>query len=413
MYDYNNAKKKSKFTRGLISTQNILLAAPARIMSSKVSYDFSVLGDNSFQLRARAQTRRIRHIFENSALDETREADFENAAFLAVVKSNSLWHMQSPYKKRQIETLLTTPAPTYKDLHFVTTYGVEEEFFGLNRLNLALLNSILVRTSPDWVLAGDDSIIPTDGTIGRELVSPILTEKNAQRLHSVTSLINGLGGRADLPCALHIHAGIKNTFVSEAQTPIVKQIIFNYMAIEGMLPEIKSNLVRPYGDVNDIKIDFQQWADQIEKYDSFYFVREKLMPFGRRESKINLNSLGIIGTAEFREHPGSVNPQVVFLWLKFIDDLISVSCDMLQGSRAHLPNEQERAALCVLVDEFRQASGFEQKDEMPKADFFERMAKISASDEMKEARQKRKAILDSYLHSDSDSRSRSGRRVRL
>lgn len=405
MYNYRNAKNTSKWARGLVAFEGLALAAPALINKTWGDFDYSVLHGERFRLRAQASQGRIKRIFARSALDKTREADFESAAFLAVVKSSSLWHMQAPYKKREVERLLTTPPPDYKSLNFETTFGVEEEFFGLKRLNLALLGQTLMRTSPDWLLTEDASIKPTDNTLGKELVSPILTDDNAQRLHSITSLIQGLGGRADLPCALHIHAGIKNAFHEDVQIPVLKQVMINYMAIEGMLPELQSDLVLPYEGAQDLRRDLVPWAEQVLTYDDRYFILEKFNFFGRRKNKINTDPLGILGTIEFREHPGSVSPKEVFLWLKFVNGLFKLSCDMLEKhNQATFPKEEARAALCDLVNEYRKERGFSAQKELPQADFFKRMKAVYDSDEMVASRQKRDDILAEMFNRSRESR---------
>jgi hypothetical protein len=405
MYNYRNAKDTSRWAKGLVAAEGLALAAPALVNKTWGDFDYSVLQGERFRLRAQASQGRIKRIFARSALDKTREADFESAAFLAVVKSSSLWHMQAPYKKCEVERLLTTPPPDYKSLNFQTTFGVEEEFFGLKRFNLALLGQTLMRTSPDWLLTEDASIKPTDNTLGKELVSPILTKDNAQRLHSVTCLIQGLGGRADLPCALHIHAGIQNTFHEDVQIHVLKQVMINYMAIEGMLSELKSDLVSSYEGALELRRDLVPWAEQVLKYDDKDFILEKFNFFGRRKNKINTDPLGILGTIEFREHPGSVSPKEVFLWLKFVNGLFKISCDMLaKHNQATFPKEEDRAALCDLVNEYRKERGFSAQKELPQADFFKRMKAVYDSDEMVASRQKRDDILAAVFARSRESR---------
>lgn len=79
----------------------------------------------------------------------------------------------------------------------------------------------------------------------------------------------------------------------------------------------------------------------------------RFQPFGRRFSRINFLSLHNYGTAEFRHHPGTVNPRDIAHWVHFVNDFMRVSVDMVSGQDAHIPSGGEAEKLHDIAASFK------------------------------------------------------------
>lgn len=208
-------------------------------------------------------------------------------------------------------------------------------------------------------------IEPDDATNGKEMISPPMEESNIGSVRRMTWLFQSLGARAKLPCAFHVHAGVRNTFDGKIRLELVKQVVLNFLAIEHDLDFMQSSLVHDYHDMGDL-------VHNITFSDDMAGVIEYANQNGRQRSKINLQNLSArmsYGTMEFRQHPGTVCPVETQAWVKFVDSLISQSLDMVREKGwAQYPDTRDVDHLKSLVKTFvkdrRQPStpGFRSQD---------------------------------------------------
>ncbi len=244
------------------------------------------------------------------------------------------------------------------DDELVTTYGVEQEFFNFD--DTLSLSHAMRYFDPSWILTVDATIDTGETfTEGQELVSPILDRSNLHRLLFFTHLLEAEKAQSSRfnKCALHVHAGIKNTFRDRAfQLRLIKQMVVNYTEIDQDLSFLNSDMTKPYCATDSAKKPFMD-SVLSGTGDDLPLIRSSMpttfQPWGRRYSRLNLLSLVDYGTVEFRHHPGTVNPRDVAHWVHFVNDFMRVSVDMASGEDAHIPSASEAEKLHDIAASFK------------------------------------------------------------
>lgn len=236
------------------------------------------------------------------------------------------------------------------DVVLQTTYGTEHEMYGLSVQSLFITDVMHREAASGWIRDLDESIYPNDNTLGVEAVSPPLDGRGIKNLRFVTGFYAALGARAPLRCAFHVHAGIKNTFRARLGDRLTRQIVANEMISEPDLEVLNSPLVGEYGRFYNRVACANEVLNLLDQD-----WQEKVMPYGRRSTKINLEPLSYYGTIEFRQHPGTLCPIETEAWVKLINGKIALALDMLRVNNVPaLPNEKERDALKKLAQDFLQ-----------------------------------------------------------
>ncbi len=256
-------------------------------------------------------------------------------------------------KKIEKNFLRRLPLNNLAPESLITTYGTEMELFGLKDEELDLVDEAGDAFDCHWLHDTDGSIEPDDKTEGAEIISPVCTGQETHGIYHMATLLYTMKAKTPLPCALHVHAGIFNTFPDEVAFPLMKQILLNYRALEKDLSFLDSSLVHQYSNYDTTDQDIID-ADE-DDLDSFIETLNLPGYEGRRRSKVNFDALHTYGTIEFRHHPGTTNPAKVTAWITFIDSLIRKSLEMVdEGERApHTPAGKELADLKGLVTQFR------------------------------------------------------------
>lgn len=229
------------------------------------------------------------------------------------------------------------------------TIGIEVELFGIQKNRYTLLDSILEILQPNTIRTKDTSIRPSDNTEGLEIVSPIL-QGNFETTIGIIELLKQIGGKADLPCALHVHHGIAKNYGS-LQLEVAKQLILNYILVEDDLSFIDSPLTTYYKKTFlENGKDFNDAYLCIINSENYFELMRETQPGGRRRARVNLHSIFEHGTAEFRQHPGTVDPAEVNAWIKFTASMVDFAHQMvLHGDKAYIPNEAQLQILKYLV----------------------------------------------------------------
>ncbi len=240
----------------------------------------------------------------------------------------------------------------------VTTYGVEQEFFNFD--DTLPLSHAMRYFDPSWMLTTDATIDTGETfTEGQELISPILDRSNIHRLLFFAHLLEAEKAQSSRfhKCALHVHAGIKNTFHDQAfQLRLIKQMVINYTEIDQDLSFLNSSMTSAYCATDSVKKPFMESVLKGSAEDlplSGALISTTFQPFGRRFSRINFLSLHNYGTAEFRHHPGTVNPRDIAHWVHFVNDFMRVSVDMASGQDAHIPTAGEAEKLHDIAASFK------------------------------------------------------------
>jgi hypothetical protein len=243
----------------------------------------------------------------------------------------------------------------------VTTYGVEKEFFDCDDTRF-LLNAFQYfdRT---WLLTTDQTIDTGETcTTGHELISPILDQRNIHRVMLFAAILQAEQAQSSAyhKCALHVHVGIKNTFKDPAfRLELIRQMVINYAEIDDDLAFLNSYMTSPYVSHGKPKEDFMRavlTGTEELLPEPHYQSSPIFQPHGRRFSRINLIPLSTLGTAEFRHHPGTVNPRDIAHWLYFVNDFMRVAVDMVTGHPAHLPTPAEKERLHGIATAFKRKS---------------------------------------------------------
>lgn len=234
-----------------------------------------------------------------------------------------------------------------------STIGCEQELFGIKEIDYAFLDETLGILSPGTLRTKDATIRPTDDTQGMEIVSGILT-KDFSHLVATTEILKSLGGKADLPCALHAHHGLSKIF-EERQLDIAKQVKLNYMAIEDDLAFIDSALTYYYRDVfSDNGFSEKESIQRILAAPEMSDLYRTTQPTGRRRARVNLQSVFEHGTMEFRQHPDTVEPAEVRSWVKFVSEFVEHAANMIStNGGAKNPEGRELDRLKNLVYKLR------------------------------------------------------------
>lgn len=304
------------------------------------------------RLIAPALAPHITDIFQRSILQmqapHIRDLDaqqFDQLLFIAALTA----YGQSRYFFKSRTALMQTNV-AFDDLphadKLVTTYGVEQEFFDFD--DTQSLSHAMRYFDPAWILTTDKTIDPGETfSEGLELISPILDRTNIHRLLFFTHLLAAERAQSSLynRCALHVHAGIKNTFPDPAfQLRLIKQMVVNYAEIDEDISFLNSSMTTPYCIIDSAKKPFMESVLQGNENDlpvSESEISTTFQPFGRRFSRLNFLSLKTYGTAEFRHHPGTLKPQDTAHWVHFVNDFMRASVDMVSGQNAHIPAEGE------------------------------------------------------------------------
>lgn len=306
----------------------------------------------------------ITDIFQRSALSEQAEhlrdldmRQFDQLLFIAALSA----YGQSRTMFRSEAALMQT-AVAFDDLPpagaLTTTYGVEQEFFNFD--DVEPLSYAMRHFDPSWILTTDETIDTDENyTEGLELISPTLDRSNIHRLLFFAHLLAAERARASAynMCALHVHAGIKNTFPDpHFQLKLVKQMVVNYAEIDRDISFLNSSMTTPYCATDSARKPFMESVlkggfDDLSVDD--VQISTPFQPFGRRRSRLNFLPLHSYGTAEFRHHPGTVNPRDIAHWVRFVDDFMRASVDMVSGEDAHIPSEGEAEKLHDIAASFK------------------------------------------------------------
>jgi len=212
-------------------------------------------------------------------------------------------------------------------------FGIEIEAYDTNRNDLAisLTNnhvSCVVEnhnhtTRRHWKIVTDSSI---RGENAFEIVSPILVgQAGLDELKKVCTVLQMSAARVNDTTGLHVHFDASSmSFIQ------IKNLLINYMNFEG---EIDSFLSESRRDGrNNFTKSLRTLRTRIEA--SRTIAEMKNAYDNSRYFNINLKSLDVYKTIEFRQHSGTVEYEKISNWIIFLHNLIDYSKQYIYPARS-------------------------------------------------------------------------------
>lgn len=196
-----------------------------------------------------------------------------------------------------------------------------------------------------WELHSDSTIRAGSGYQAVEVVSRILRgEEGISELRRTSEALKAMGAEARASCGLHVHVGIEDLSLAQK-----KNLAANFMAHEHLFdmviparrlrnPTCKSNLGRrePQAAIKRLMTDAHSYDGLL----SLSGGHEKYL-------KLNMAHFGSTGTVEFRGHPGSVDPEAIETWVRFVLAFVEWAKDA-SPPLEQLPGKSETAFLNFL-----------------------------------------------------------------
>ena len=203
-------------------------------------------------------------------------------------------------------------------------FGIEIEAYDTNRneLSTTLNNNNVVcvvegynhTTRRHWKIVTDSSI---RGEQAFEIVSPILVgQEGMDELKKVCTVLQMSAARVNKSTGLHVHFDAADMTFQQ-----IKNLLINYMNFEEEIDSFLSESRR--GDTNTYTKSIKNMRLRIQAATS----KEELKSAynNSRYYKVNLQSLNVHNTIEFRQHSGTVEFEKISNWIIFLHNLIDYS----------------------------------------------------------------------------------------
>lgn len=281
------------------------------------------------------------------------------------------------------------------------TFGVELEAFmpsGMTQSDLAYhLTQAGVPTQVEHLNhqpRRDHWKIVTDGSLrnyqrGIELVSPILNgEEGFVALRKACKILVERKVKATVKCGFHVHLGWKDGGVAEWDVTTLRNVIKMYSHFEPGIDSVLTPSRRGpnagegycrFVQFNPERLAAATTVDNIcdaigqARYsDVRMYPRNSRGP--GRYRKVNLQSLGVYGTVEFRHHQGTVDADMAEYWVRFVMRMALAA--KANNLPAMSPAERGFATLANVIG----------LDALEKRHFEQRVAKMARQEERARAR---------------------------
>lgn len=199
-------------------------------------------------------------------------------------------------------------------------YGVEAEFFGITAYDAidALRDAGLDAEDdgyhhnerPYWRITDDSSV---NGN-GQELVSPILRvghEDDKDDLALALDALRDKGAVVDETCGLHVHHDVQSYEPAEIAETVAQYAYFQPVINRIIHPNrlIRCEYGMPMRDPMD-------WHERITCFEHYSKLYAEANSFGRSHA-VNVTSIPVHGTLEFRQHAGTLYPEIAQTWVDF------------------------------------------------------------------------------------------------
>lgn len=199
------------------------------------------------------------------------------------------------------------------------TFGIEIEVVGVTVREAArILVSAGINaqdegynhnTRPYWKSVRDGSLeTRLNGGATAEVVSPILDVSDFDQLRHVMNALKAAGAMVNDTCGTHVHVGGLNLDGSAVHAAAQFWNKHNPI-IDGLVARSRRFGGRRYSWAQRLNAD-EMAAIHAGRYDSFDGN-------SRRYRSFNVGPAGRIGTIEFRQHQGTLNPTKIWAWADF------------------------------------------------------------------------------------------------
>jgi hypothetical protein len=206
-------------------------------------------------------------------------------------------------------------------------FGIEIEYVGATRSEVARaisdagvachVEGYNHTTRSYWKIVTDASLHDRSGLTG-EIVSPILQgEDGFAQLKKVCDAINSIEGvTVNRSCGLHVHLDAQSMTVSQ-----VAKVFERYARFEDDIDNIMPRSRR--GE--------SRWAHSIKNRVSSVTActsKDSQECAMGRYYKVNLTNVARRGAIEFRQHSGTTCYTKISMWVKFLMDFVTKSCEI-------------------------------------------------------------------------------------
>jgi hypothetical protein len=242
------------------------------------------------------------------------------------------------------------------------TFGIEIEGLGLTRQTAAsaiAAAGITCRaeeyghgTPRDWKVVSDLSLRDNRGNrteLSFEVVSPILSgPEGLAQVRTVMDALNAAGAKVNKSTGLHVHIGAADFTVAE-----IRNIAKNYVLFEDFFDAIQPPSRRASNNTM-IESNRQRMGGAydnpaayraVEQLDACTTIDEIIRATNPgastngsgRYAKLNLVSLWVHGTIEFRQHSGTVEADKAIAWIKLLMQFVNRAAVTRQRIPANAP----------------------------------------------------------------------------
>jgi hypothetical protein len=201
------------------------------------------------------------------------------------------------------------------------TFGFELEFINLDKnvflkslktAGFPVYSSRYNNSKSSWRVIEDRSILNSNFT--GELISPILQGQHGiDTVKAVVSLLKTNGAQVNTSCGLHVHVSVKDFKLIQ-----LKNLVQHYSDLELELDK-KMHSSRRF-NINEYCLSNHKLLTNPEINAKFMRANTKTRladSFGTRYLKLNLKSIQLFDTIEFRQHHSTVDPNEVVDWIQY------------------------------------------------------------------------------------------------
>lgn len=203
-------------------------------------------------------------------------------------------------------------------------FGVEIEFLPTVEIAAVLQEIRSTGINCDWegynhVDYDDRWKLVSDSSCGFELVSPVLSgEIGLRQIEAVCDALREVGAKVDTSCGLHVHVDARD--LSEKE---VAKVFIAYSRYEPLFDALlpvsrRGNLNRYCLSIKDAVSLAADYANNLQ-----HTYRRQ---YGTRYLKVNLESLIVHGSIEFRQHSGTLDSEKITNWvvlmIGFVEEII-------------------------------------------------------------------------------------------
>jgi len=205
-----------------------------------------------------------------------------------------------------VEFEFASPMPSYETAEALTEAGLETEYEAYNH-----------EDNGYWKIVQDESVYG-HGDYPMELVSPPLRGRvGLEQLERVCSMLQDMACVVNASCGLHVHHDAR-MLDAAAWKLLVKSVLKYEDTIDALFgPDRENNnyarRMRRYG----VSV-----PEMFSRVDAAWDVDDLYRIWYSRFQKLNLESLEVHGTVEFRQHGGTLDFCDVAAWVSLTQGLV-------------------------------------------------------------------------------------------